>query len=104
MKPFLLIFLNFPEKSFRGWCFAQVDFKTLLKILLDVDFLDWNFFWWTVKRGKATLRTSNKKNRAPQRLVSVLRSYSVPILELCEKVLYDTGVEKRGTTILLGDG
>ena len=32
-------------QSFRGWCYAQVDFKTLLKILLDVDYLDWNFFW-----------------------------------------------------------
>lgn len=91
------------EKSFRAWCYAQVDLKTLLQILLDVEFLDWNFFWWTVKRGKATLRTSNKKNRPPQKLVSVLRSYSVPIPASCEKVVYDTGVEKRGTTVLLGD-
>jgi len=90
------------EKSFRAWCYSQVDFKTLLKILLDVDYLDWNFFWWTVKRDKATLRTNNKKNRSSQKIVSVLESYSVPIPKLCEKVVYDTGVKKRGTTLLLG--
>jgi uncharacterized Fe-S cluster-containing protein len=66
-------------------------------------FLDWNFFHCTVERGKATLRTSNKKNRKPQKIVSVLSSYSVSIPESCQKVVYDTGVEKRGTTILLGD-
>jgi len=91
------------EESFRGWCFSKVDFKTFLKILLDTGFLDWNFFWWTVKRGKATLRVSNKKNRVAQETVCVLYSYSVPIPESCEKVVYDTGVEKRGATILLGD-
>jgi hypothetical protein len=46
------------ELSYRAWCYSRVDFVTFLKILLDVDFLDWNFFYWTVKRGKATLRTS----------------------------------------------
>jgi hypothetical protein len=92
------------EGSYRAWCFSKVDFTTFLKILLDTKFLDWNFFYWTVKRGKATLRTSNKKNRAPQRLVGVLRSYFVSIPSSCEKVVYDTGVEKRGLTVFLGEG
>ena len=91
------------EESFRGWCFSKVNFKTLLKILLDTKFLDWNFFWWTVKRGKATLRVSKKENRSSQEIVSVLYSYYVPIPESVEKVVYDTGVEKRGASILLGD-
>jgi len=91
------------ERSFRAWCFSKVDFKIYLKILLDVDYLDWNFFYWTVSRGKATLRMSNKKNRLPQRIVSVLKSYSVPIPNSIEKVIYDTGVEKRGLCILLGE-
>jgi hypothetical protein len=91
------------EKSFRAWCFSKVDFVTFLKILLDVRFLDWNFFYWTVKRGKATLRTNCKKGRMLQRVVSVLRSFDVPIPTSCEKVVYDTGLTKRGLAVLLGD-
>jgi hypothetical protein len=89
------------EGSYRAWCFSRVDFKTYLLTLLKTKYLDWNFFWWTVKRGKATLRTSNKQNREPQRLVSVLESYPHPFPKRMEKVEYDTGVEKEGISILL---
>lgn len=92
------------DRSFRAWCYSLVDFKTFLKILLDVDYLDWNFFYWTVSRSKATLRISNKKNREPQKIVSVLESYFVPIPKSCQSVIYDTGIEKRGLTVLLGEG
>lgn len=91
------------EKSYRAWCYSKVDFVTFLKILLDVKFLDWNFFYWTVKRGKATLRTSAKRGRGCQRVVSVLTSYFAPIPYSCEKVVYDTGLTKRGFTVFLGD-
>lgn len=90
------------EGSYRAWCFSKVDFKFFLKILLETEFLDWNFFYWTVTRGKATLRTNSKKNREPQRVVSVLESYPVMFPSSCEKVVYDTGVAKRGFTVLLG--
>ena len=90
-------------RSFRAWCFSKVDFRTYLQILLVTDYLDWNFFYWTVKRGKATLRTTNKKNREPQKIVSVLESYPIPIPETWEKVVYDTGIEKRGLTVFLGE-
>ena len=91
------------QGSYRAWCFSKVDFKTFLKILLETEFLDWNFFYWTVTRGKATLRTNNKKNRASQRVVSVLKSYPDSFPSSCEKVVYDTGLAKRGLTVLLGD-
>ena len=90
------------EGSYRAWCFSKIDFKTFLKILLETEFLDWNFFYYTVKRKKATLRTNNKKNRAPQRVVCILKSYHVSFPSSCEKVVYDTGLAKRGLTILLG--
>jgi hypothetical protein len=90
------------KDSFRAWCFSKVDLKIFLKILLETEFLDWNFFYWTVTRGKATLRTNNKKNREPQQVVSVLESYQVLIPSSCEKVVYDTGLAKKGLTILLG--
>lgn len=91
--------------SYRVWCYTHVSFDVLLKILLDAyDLMDWNFFYWTVTRSKATLRTSNKLNREPQKIVSVLQSFPVSFNEneLWEKVTYDTGTEKRGINVLLG--
>ena len=95
------------ERSFRAWCYSQVKFSDYLRMqldLLDAGVLDYNFYWWTVKQGKSTLRVSNKKNRPPQKIVSVLSSYSVSIPEVCEKVVYDTGIVKRGLTVFLGKG
>jgi len=91
------------ENSYRAWCYSKVDFEIFLKILVDcLDILDYNFFYYTVKRRKATLRTSSKKGRAPQKVVGVLYSFSVPISSIVEKVVYDTGLQKRGLSILLG--
>jgi hypothetical protein len=90
------------EGSYRAWCFSRVSFKMFLHILLDTEHLDPIFFDYTVKRKKATLRTSNKRNRLPQKLVSILESYPLPIPETWEKVTYDTGLVKRGRSILLG--
>ena len=93
------------ENSYRAWCLSKVDFVTFLKILVDsLSILDYNFFYYTVKRKKATLRTSPKKGRPSQNVVSVLYSYSSSFDEsIVEKVVYDTGLEKRGFSLLLGD-
>jgi hypothetical protein len=88
--------------SYRAWCFTRVPLKTYLHILLDTEHLDWNFFYWTVHRGKATLRTSNKQGREPQKVVKVLSGSPEIFPTRVEQVLYDTGVEKRGNNILLG--
>jgi len=90
------------ERSFRGFCYTQVNFKTYLKILLDTDYVDPLFLDYTWRRKKATLRVSNKKNRPKQKLVDVLKSYSVPFPDEVEKVIYDTGIDKRGMSIILG--
>jgi hypothetical protein len=95
------------DRSFRAWCFSQIKYTDFLRMqldLIDAELLDYNFFWWTVKQSKATLRVSNKTNRPPQELVSVLNSYSVPIPKSVEKVIYDTGIQKRGFTVFLGEG
>jgi hypothetical protein len=94
------------ENSFRAWCLKHVNFKTFLKILLDTDYLDANFFDYTVKRKKATLRTGNKKGRPTQRVVSVLKSYPYPLStdkSIVEKVVYDTGIKKRGISLIIGE-
>jgi hypothetical protein len=89
-------------KSFRAWCFTKVDFNTLLHILLETEFVDYNFFYWTVQKGKATLRISRKKNRPEQKVISILKNYYsinkeeiVPLSKL-ERVDYETGTDKIG--------
>jgi len=71
--------------------------------LLDAKLLDWNFFYWTVNKGEGTLRANSTKNRPKQELVSTLHSYSVPIPRKVDRVFYDTGIEKRGLTVFLGE-
>ena len=92
------------EGSYRGWCFSKVSFKTFLNILVDsLGILDYSFFYYTVKRRKATLRISNKKGRPEQKVVSVLESYPVTFpSSFIENVVYDTGLQKRGLAVLLG--
>jgi hypothetical protein len=91
------------ENSYRAWCFTKVSFTVLLKILVDCyDILDNNFFYYTVKRKKATLRVSAKKGRFNQKVVCVLPSFFAPISDCVEMVVYDTGLEKRGYSFLLG--
>ena len=92
--------------SYRSFCFGEVRFTDYMRMqldLIDVGILDWNFFWWMVNKGYAKSRISQKKNRLEQRLVSTLHSYSVPILDRFEFAFYDTGVEKRGLTVFLGE-
>jgi hypothetical protein len=94
------------EGSYRPYCFSEVkltDYMRMQLDLIDVGILDYNFFWWTANKSKATLRVNSKKNRPKQQLVSTLHSYSVPIPDKFSTALYDTGVEKRGLTIFLGD-
>ena len=62
------------ENSFRGWCFSVRSWKEYLIILLETDCLDYNFFYWTVRRGSATLRLSDKAGR---HLSGVLPSWRV---------------------------
>jgi hypothetical protein len=88
--------------SYRAWCFSQVDFSTYILILAEsLPIIDYNFFYWTVFLGKATLRISPKYDRpAVQKIVAVLESYYVPFPSDQIKIsIYDTGLEKLGTYI-----
>lgn len=94
------------KDSYRVYCFNEVtftDYNRMQLDLIDVGILDYNFFYWGVNKGETTLRTSSKKNRAKQELVSTLHSYSVPIPEKVKRVFYDTGIDKRGLTVFLGE-
>lgn len=84
------------------WCFSLVDYRTLLKILLDFEHLDMVFFVYTVRRNKASLRDSEKNGRPPEKIVAIVESYPMPIPEYIEEVFYDTGIVKKGVSISLG--
>jgi hypothetical protein len=94
------------DKTYRAWCFSKVSFDVYLRILVDcLPIIDYSFFYYTVKRKKATLRTSSKKGRPKQRLVCVLKSFPCLIQssDIMENVVYDTGLEKRGISLLIGE-
>jgi hypothetical protein len=65
--------------------------------------LDYGFWVWTVRRGAATLRTSDKVGRPPQECVKVLKGFEPTVFpeKLCY-VQYDTEIEKKGRLIELG--
>ncbi|MBS7631683.1 hypothetical protein KEJ47_09000, partial [Candidatus Bathyarchaeota archaeon] len=91
------------EQSYRGWCFSCRPWREYLIILLETDYLDYNFFYWTVRRGSATLRISDKAGREPQKVVAFLQGYeATEVPERLVHVIYDTGMEKRGRVISLG--
>lgn len=91
------------EGSYRAWCYTKVDLSTFLHILLDTKNLDYSFLYYTVKRKRATLRSNTKKGREPQKLVAVLETHFEPFPKLRERVVYDTGVDKKGYSVLLGE-
>jgi hypothetical protein len=94
------------EGSYRAWCWSVRPWITYMHILihaLEAELLDYGFWVWTVRRGAATLRTSNKVGRSQQKCVAMLKGYeSTVIPEKLEHVLYDTGIEKKGWLIELG--
>lgn len=89
--------------SFRAICFSIIDFTTLLKILIDTKYLDYSFFYYTVKRQKATIRLDTKEGRLDQYVIDTLHSYFMPIPTRLEIARYDTGFSKRGMSVILGE-
>jgi hypothetical protein len=81
-------------KSWRAWCFTKVDFRTYLKILLETNYLDFNYFLWTVRNRKSTLRITDKPDRERQEMVCVLESYPAPLPDSVIWASYDTLREK----------
>jgi hypothetical protein len=95
------------EKSFHVYCFNKMPFLDMVHILTDKIIrtgIDGNFIHWTMVRGEATLRTSPKAGRKPQKVVSVLESYPLQIPKSLIDVEYDTGIEKSGILVSIEKG
>lgn len=90
------------ERSFHAWCYNIVSFRKFLSIICDTKYCDWNFIRWSVARGQATIRTSQKKNRPKQRLVATIWGKHNPIVQNPLRVIYDTGIDKRGKVFTFG--
>lgn len=92
-------------RSYRAWCFTQVNFMTLLDILIHTRYVDWNFIFWTFHRAKSTLRVTNKQGREPQQILATIGDGYArvePIPDTLEFVTYDTGISKAGVSVLIG--
>jgi len=84
-------------KSYRAFCFSKRTFKEFLHTLLHTKYVDWNFIHWTLVRGSATLRTSTKEGRQPQKPKVILMGYEKTYIpNNIIRVIYDTGNQKRG--------
>ena len=93
------------EGSYRAWCFSKRPFIEYVHILIHTfPYLDFGFFIWTVRRTEATLRISNKVGRQPQKLIAFMKGYEPTVIpEKMKQAIYDTGIEKRGFTISIGE-
>lgn len=87
--------------SYRAICFTKVNYMTMLKILINTDFIDSGFIQYTVQHGEATLRMTKKFNRDEQDLICIIpseyRRDKIP--KNLETVIYETGLIKRGVNI-----
>jgi len=93
----MIFLLSDYPKSYRAFCFSQRTFKEFLHILLHTKYVCWNFIYWTIQRGSATLRTSQKEGRKIQQIQAIITGYeNVYIPQTINTVIYDTGHEKAG--------
>ncbi len=95
----IVLYSDYP-KSYRAMCYSIRPFKEYLKILLDTPFVCYNFFYWTVRRGCATIRISNKLDREQQKIVALLKGYEeTQVPEKLLMAIYETGAVKTGRVI-----
>ena len=88
------------ENSYRAWCLSKVDFVTFLKILVDsLSILDYNFFYYTVKRKKATLRTSPKRDDLHKGLLAFFTLIRYHLMSLLLKKWFTIQVLKREASL-----
>lgn len=97
----IIIESDYPT-SFRAFCFSKRPFKEYLRILLDTPNICYNFFYWTVYRGSATIRTSQKQGRRIQHAILLKGYEKTEMPKNIIQVNYETGIEKTGMLITNG--
>lgn len=89
------------QKSFRAWCFQPVTFRKMVEIINATNYVDYLFFKYTILRGKATLRISQKAYRPPQRILYRIEGKKYRIPKTMERVIYDTGFIKDAKNFIM---
>jgi len=90
------------KNSFRGWCFSVREWLEYLHILLHTNrkYLDYGFWIWTIRRGEATLRNTDKKNRQIHDIYAILKGHEKTKLPNKFRIIrYETGIDKKGILI-----
>lgn len=92
-----VVIMSDKERSYRIFSPNKVDFKTLLKIILDSNHFDYMFFVWTVRRGYATIRLGDKVNRKKNKIVDILQHDGryKPDIDNFTFVEYETDIDKE---------
>lgn len=82
------------EKSYRCFSDTIVTFRTLLKVMLEAEGVDFMFFVWTVKRGYATIRVGEKKGRKKNDIIGSVGKVNTDLIrEKFKFIQYETDLE-----------
>jgi len=94
--PNIFILETKEDTNYTAYCFAELDIKFALGIVLETPLVCWNFWRLSVMRGFFTLRFSPKDGRLPHWRATLqgLRPADVGIDDLVHAVKYETGVRK----------
>lgn len=92
------------NRSYRALCFDTITFHTFIRILLDTRYVDPLFFYYTVKRREATIRTARKRGRPKPAIINIIKDkgeldFIPEIVKKLSRVIYDTGLTKKGATL-----
>uniref|UniRef100_A0A6H2A3T7 Uncharacterized protein n=1 Tax=viral metagenome TaxID=1070528 RepID=A0A6H2A3T7_9ZZZZ len=66
--------------NYIAYCFTASDWRRVVEIIAQTEYIDWNFFKYGVYRGRFTLRVSAKNGNIPK-LVTRLEGLSLPDCE-----------------------
>lgn len=92
---------SYKQKSFRAWCFKPVTFRELISIITNTKYVDFLFLKYTILRGKATLRISQKAYRPEQKILYVIKGKHYNLPKEMERVIYDTGFIKDAKNFIV---
>ena len=84
------------EGSYRAFSLTPVDFRTLLGIIIFTKGTDFQFFNWTVKRGYATIRMTEKIGRRDNKIITCIGNATEKLdLNKIQFVDYSTDLDGR---------
>jgi len=73
----ILILRSSEPNNYIAYCFTAKDWRDVVMIIAQTEYMDWNFFKYGVYRGRFTLRVSPKQVEKPY-LVARLEGYDKP--------------------------